>query len=99
LGIIQGADFYAACGNASIYNSSRSYKIRLQWGLGSSYNGMQPHYKSTDPNDLDNWKRCVNNAVNRYAIWASKNKYFGVEGIGEIDQIFVSLCDHLDKIS
>lgn len=31
--------------------------------------------------------------------YAAKNKYFGVEGIGEIEQIFVSLCDHLDKIS
>jgi adenylate kinase len=31
--------------------------------------------------------------------YSAKNKYFGVEGIGEIDQIFVSLCDHLDKIS
>jgi adenylate kinase len=31
--------------------------------------------------------------------YSAKNKYFGVEGIGEIEQIFESLCDHLDKIS
>jgi adenylate kinase len=31
--------------------------------------------------------------------YTEKNKYFGVEGIGEIDQIFESLCGHLDKIS
>ena len=31
--------------------------------------------------------------------YIEKNKYFGVEGIGEIDQIFESLCDHLNKIS
>jgi len=30
--------------------------------------------------------------------YLAKNKYFGVEGIGEIEQIFESLCDHLDKI-
>lgn len=31
--------------------------------------------------------------------YSEKNKYFGVEGIGEIDRIFDSLCNHLDKIS
>jgi len=31
--------------------------------------------------------------------YTEKNKYYGVEGIGEIDQIFESLCDHLNKIS
>ena len=31
--------------------------------------------------------------------YTEKNRYFGVEGIGEIDQIFDSLCAHLDKIA
>ena len=30
--------------------------------------------------------------------YSQKDKYFGVEGIGEIDQIFDSLCAHLDKL-